>query len=92
MAVGARQGDILQQFLTEAVLVCLTGGMLGILLSLGIGWIFDRLAASSGFSMVYSTASIVAAFACSTAIGVIFGFMPARHAARLDPVNALSRE
>ncbi|BAK78342.1 ABC transporter, ATP-binding/permease protein [Pseudogulbenkiania sp. NH8B] len=90
MAVGARQGDILQQFLIEAVLVCLMGGVLGVGLSLLVGAAFDHL--SSHFSMVYSAGSIVAAFACSTLIGVLFGFLPARNAARLDPVVALARE
>ncbi|EEG10405.1 protein of unknown function DUF214 [Pseudogulbenkiania ferrooxidans 2002] len=90
MAVGARQGDILQQFLIEAVLVCLMGGVLGVGLSLLVGMTFDHF--SSNFSMVYSAGSIVAAFACSTLIGVLFGFLPARNAARLDPVVALARE
>ncbi len=90
MAVGARQGDIQQQFLIEAVLVCLIGGMLGILLALGFGQIFAR--ASSDFRMVYSHGSMVAAFLCATLIGVVFGFLPARSAARLDPVEALARE
>ncbi len=90
MAVGARQGDIRQQFLIEAVLVCLLGGALGIALSLLIGWVFSQ--SGSNFTMVYSTASMVAAFACSTLIGVVFGFLPASNAARLDPVDALARE
>ena len=90
MAVGARQGDIMRQFLIEAVLVCLLGGAIGVGLSLAFGAIFAR--ASSNFAMVYSTTSIVAAFAVSTAVGVVFGFLPARNAARLDPVVALSRE
>jgi len=90
MAVGARQSDIRQQFLIEAVLVCLLGGLLGVSLALGLGWAFGRL--SSEFSMVFSTASIAAAFACSTLIGVAFGFLPARSAAQLDPVEALARE
>jgi macrolide transport system ATP-binding/permease protein len=91
MAVGARQSDILTQFLIEAVLVCLLGGVLGILLALGIGQVIDRLG-SDGFSMEYSSLSMVAAFACSTLIGIVFGFLPARNAARLDPVNALARD
>jgi len=90
MAVGARQSDILRQFLIEAVLVCILGGALGVLTALGIGVLFDAM--GSSFSMVYSTTSIVAAFACATLIGIAFGFLPARNAARLDPVDALSRD
>nr|WP_113868818.1 MacB family efflux pump subunit [Brenneria salicis]NMN92640.1 macrolide transport system ATP-binding/permease protein [Brenneria salicis ATCC 15712 = DSM 30166]RBP58928.1 macrolide transport system ATP-binding/permease protein [Brenneria salicis ATCC 15712 = DSM 30166]RLM29653.1 macrolide ABC transporter permease/ATP-binding protein MacB [Brenneria salicis ATCC 15712 = DSM 30166] len=90
MAVGARTSDIMQQFLIEAVLVCLFGGVLGVALSLAIGVIFGQF--SSSFSMVYSGSSIVAAFLCSSLIGVIFGFFPARHAARMEPIHALERE
>lgn len=90
MAVGARQSDILRQFLIEAVLVCLCGGALGIALAYLIGVVFSQTGGS--FQMIYSTTSIVAAFACSTLIGVLFGFLPARNAARLDPVDALARE
>jgi len=90
MAVGARQADIRQQFLIEAVLVCLLGGVLGIGLSLLVGWGFDK--SGSSFMLVYSTLSMVAAFVCSTLIGVIFGFLPANNAAKLNPVDALSRE
>ncbi|WP_075181404.1 MacB family efflux pump subunit [Pantoea sp. 1.19] len=90
MAVGARASDIMQQFLIEAVLVCLTGGIIGVLLSLIPGAV---LANSGGsFRMVYSPFSIVAAFACSTLIGVIFGYFPARRAAKMDPIHALERE
>lgn len=90
MAVGAHASDIMQQFLIEAVLVCLLGGTLGVLLSLGIGVVFSQF--SDNFTMVYSTESIVAAFICSTLIGVIFGFFPARRAAGMDPIHALERE
>lgn len=90
MAVGARQGDILRQFLIEAVLVCLCGGVIGITLAYLIGVTFAQT--GSSFQMLYSTGSIVAAFACSTLIGILFGFLPARNAARLDPVDALARE
>jgi len=90
MAVGARQSDIMQQFLIESVVVCIFGGVLGIGLALLIGEIFGQM--SSMFSMIFSIGSIVFAFVCSTLIGVIFGFMPAKNAAKLDPVVALSRE
>jgi len=91
MAVGARQSDILQQFLIEAILVCLLGGVLGVLLSLGIGQIIGHFA-KGVIEMSYSTTSIVAAFVCSSMIGIVFGFLPARNAAQLDPVAALARE
>ena len=91
MAVGARQSDILQQFLIEAILVCLLGGVLGVLLSLGIGQIIGHFAKGI-IEMSYSTTSIVAAFVCSSMIGIVFGFLPARNAAQLDPVAALARE
>nr|WP_258190192.1 MacB family efflux pump subunit [Stutzerimonas azotifigens] len=90
MAVGARQSDIMRQFMIEAVLVCLIGGALGVLGALGFGAVFARF--SSEFTLIFSTGSIIAAFVCATAIGLIFGYLPARNAARLDPVEALSRE
>ncbi|MDK4741425.1 MacB family efflux pump subunit (plasmid) [Rhizobium sp. CB3060] len=90
MAVGARRQDILQQFLIEAVLVCLLGGALGIALALGFGLAFNRL--GSNFAMVYSGSTIALAFTCSCAIGLTFGYLPARNASRLDPVAALSRD
>ncbi len=90
MAVGARQSDIMQQFLIEAVLVCLLGGVLGVGLAFAIDGLVGRFGGS--VQMVISAGSIAAAFGCSTAIGVGFGFFPARHAARLDPVEALARE
>ncbi|WP_277961737.1 MacB family efflux pump subunit [Pseudomonas sp. RIT-To-2] len=90
MAVGARQSDIRQQFLVEAVMVCLMGGVVGIALSYGIGYLFTLFVKQ--WEMVFSPASIVTAFACSTLIGVLFGFVPARNAARLDPIEALARD
>lgn len=89
MAVGARQSDILRQFLIEAVLVCLIGGGLGVALAVAGGLVFDHFV--SGFSMVISGTAIAGAVAVSTLIGVVFGFLPARNAARLDPVDALAR-
>jgi len=90
MAVGARQSDILQQFLIEAVLVCLLGGILGVLFALGFGAVFPLM--TTQFTLVFSASSIIAAFACSTLIGVVFGYLPARSAARLDPIAALARD
>ncbi len=90
MAVGARQGDIMQQFLIEAVLVCLIGGLFGVVLSYGAGFVFSLFV--SAMTMQFSLWSIVAAFGCSSLIGVVFGFLPARNAARLNPIQALARE
>jgi macrolide transport system ATP-binding/permease protein len=90
MAVGARQSDIRQQFLVEAVMVCLIGGMIGISLSFAIGYLFSLFVKE--WEMVFSLGSVVTAFACSTLIGIVFGFVPARNAARLDPIEALARD
>ncbi|WP_150577509.1 MacB family efflux pump subunit [Pandoraea aquatica] len=90
MAVGARQSDIMQQFLVEAVMVCLMGGAIGIALSFGASFLFSLFVEK--WKMVFSMGSVVTAFLCSTLIGVVFGFMPARNAARLDPVEALARD
>ncbi|MCF8499066.1 MAG: MacB family efflux pump subunit [Rhodospirillum sp.] len=90
MAVGARRGDILRQFLIEAVLVCLIGGVLGIGAALGFGVVFAEV--GSSFTLVYSTNAILLAVLSSTVIGVVFGYLPARNASRLDPVVALTRD
>ncbi|HEX7340832.1 MAG TPA: FtsX-like permease family protein, partial [Rhodanobacteraceae bacterium] len=90
MAVGARQGDIRRQFLIESVMVCLVGGVIGIVLA----WLFGQLfsLAVHQFHMIFSPAAILIAFGFSTAIGLVFGFLPARNAAKLDPIVALARE
>ncbi|MDR0258866.1 MAG: FtsX-like permease family protein, partial [Comamonas sp.] len=90
MAIGARQSDILQQFLIESVLVCIVGGVLGISMALGLGLIVSL--AGAPIQLSFSTTSIALAVACSSLIGISFGFLPARSAARLDPVQALSRD
>ena len=90
MAIGAKQADILQQFLIEAVLICLVGGFLGVTLSMLIGFGFNTF--SENFGMIFSTASIVLALVCSTAIGIIFGYMPAKNASNLNPIDALASE
>ncbi|TFY88196.1 MacB family efflux pump subunit [Pseudomonas nabeulensis] len=90
MAVGARQSDIRQQFLVEAVMVCLIGGIIGISLSYALGFLFSLFVKE--WEMVFSLGSVVTAFACSTLIGIVFGFVPARNAARLDPIEALARD
>lgn len=91
MAVGARQSDIMQQFLIEAILVCILGGVMGIALAFAIGSAINQFAGGN-FQVIYSPTSIVAAVVCSTLIGVVFGFIPAKNAAKLNPVEALTGE
>lgn len=90
MAVGARQSDILQQFLIEATLISSLGGTAGILIAIGLGVLINVL--MPGFQVSYSPFSIIAAFLTSTGIGIGFGYFPARRAAFLDPVVALTRD
>jgi macrolide transport system ATP-binding/permease protein len=90
MAVGARRSDILQQFLTEAVLVCLVGGIAGVALAYGAGALATLFGSPVGF--VYSGLSVLVAVTCSTLIGIVFGWLPAKNAATLDPVVALARD
>lgn len=90
MAIGAKQADILQQFLIEAILICLVGGFMGVALSMLIGVGFNTL--SEDFGMIFSTASIILALVCSSAIGIIFGYMPAKNASNLNPIDALASE
>lgn len=88
MATGARQRDILRQFLTEAVMLSVVGGLAGI----GVALIIGGILILSEVAVAFSLAAVLGAFACALATGVIFGFMPARKAARLDPVTALTSE
>ena len=87
MAVGARRNCVLQQFLIEAVLICLIGGFIGVLFAFGIGFLFSMFV--QAFTMSYSATSVILAISCSTLIGVIFGYIPARNASLLNPVDAL---
>eukprot|EP01133_Synstelium_polycarpum_P000709 gene709-820_t len=88
MATGARQRDILRQFLTEAVMLSVVGGVTGIGLALLVGGVLIL----SNVAVAFSIPAAVGAFFCALVTGVIFGFMPARKAARLDPVKALTSE
>ncbi|MNK16194.1 Macrolide export ATP-binding/permease protein MacB [compost metagenome] len=88
MAVGARQSDILAQFLIEAILVCMIGGGIGLGVALSLAGVVALL--DLGIRMVISPWSLLGAVGVSSAIGIGFGFLPARSASRLDPVKALS--
>ncbi|AZD16955.1 MacB family efflux pump subunit [Pseudomonas chlororaphis] len=88
MATGARQRDILRQFLTEAVMLSVVGGLAGI----GVALIIGGILILSEVAVAFSLAAILGAFGCALITGVTFGFMPARKAARLDPVKALTSE
>ncbi|MCF5545872.1 MacB family efflux pump subunit [Pseudomonas salomonii] len=88
MATGARQRDILRQFLTEAVMLSVVGGLFGIALALLVGGVLILAEVAVQFSLV----AVFGAFGCALVTGVVFGFMPARKAARLDPVKALTSE
>jgi len=89
LAVGARGRDVLRQFLTEAVLLSMAGGALGIATGY---WLAPLLTKFAGFPTLISQTSVVMAFAVSAFIGIVFGFFPALKAARLDPIDALRYE
>jgi putative ABC transport system permease protein len=89
MAVGARARDILTQFLVEAVTLSLIGGVIGIVLGVGGSNAISYLAE---WPTVLAPGSVVIAFGFAAAIGIFFGFYPARKASRLDPIEALRYE
>jgi putative ABC transport system permease protein len=89
LAVGAHGRDVLTQFLIEAIILSSMGGAIGVLLGVGSSQLISRL---NGWPVLVSTSAIVGAVAFSAAIGVFFGFYPARKAAQLDPIDALRYE
>jgi putative ABC transport system permease protein len=88
-AIGAKQKDIIRQFLTEAVLISIMGGLLGIIFGVTLS---QLIASAAGWSTVVTTSSIAVAFGVSCGIGLVFGIYPAMQAARLDPIEAIRYE
>ena len=88
-AIGARQADIVRQFLTEAIMISIAGGLIGIAFGFSLSKI---IAAAAGWSTVVSVESIAVAFGVSAGIGLVFGIYPAVQAAKLDPVEAMRYE
>jgi macrolide transport system ATP-binding/permease protein len=88
MATGARQRDILQQFLSEAIVVSAIGGVVGVVVGVGAGLAIQAF----GNPIAFTAVPMILAFGCAAATGLIFGYAPARKAAKLDPVVALANE
>jgi putative ABC transport system permease protein len=88
-AIGARQKDIVRQFLTEAVMISILGGLVGIAFGMTLSQV---IAAAAGWSTVVTFSSIAVAFGVSVGIGLLFGIYPAVQAARLDPIEAIRYE
>ena len=89
MAIGARGFDVMFQFLTEAVMVCFIGGLIGVLVGIGGGLSTSAIA---GWRVIFTVPPILVAFSCAFLTGIVFGYLPARKAAQLDPIEALARD
>jgi putative ABC transport system permease protein len=89
MAVGARGRDILWQFLVEALVLSLVGGILGIFLGIGASYVISQ---SFRWPTLLSIRALILSFSFAGSIGIFFGFYPARKAAKLDPIEALRYE
>ncbi|HEV8262671.1 MAG TPA: FtsX-like permease family protein, partial [Burkholderiales bacterium] len=89
IAIGATEQDVLRQFLSEAVVLSIAGGLVGVLVGSGASLIITRVL---GWAILISPLAIVAAVIFSMTVGIFFGYYPARKAARLDPIEALRFE
>ncbi|MFN8340636.1 MAG: FtsX-like permease family protein, partial [Cyclobacteriaceae bacterium] len=89
LAIGAQKKDIVQQFLFEAIMISVTGGIIGVLLGSGMAFAVSKFA---GIPTIISVASIVLSFGVAASVGLIFGIAPARRAASQDPISSLRYE
>ena len=89
LAIGAKKQDIVAQFLSEAILISITGGAIGVLLGIGLSVIIEY---SFGIKTIISVVSVLIAFGVSAAVGIIFGYAPAKRAAERDPIESLRYE
>jgi ABC-type antimicrobial peptide transport system permease subunit len=89
MSLGARRSDILSQFLTEALLICILSGLIG----LGVGYGVSTLGlGGDDIEMIFAPEIAILAFGSAVLVGVVFGYLPAHSASRLNPVEALRHE
>jgi putative ABC transport system permease protein len=89
LAIGAKQSDILLQFLIEAVIICALGGLSGVILGISLSWVISYIV---GITVEVTLVSIIISFLISSGIGVFFGWYPAKKASRMQPVDALRIE
>ena len=90
MAIGAKESDILIQFLIEAIILCIIGGIIGLLTAYSFGYLFNSI--SGNFYMKFSTMPAIIALMSSCLLGTIFGYLPAKNASKLNPIDALLQE
>lgn len=90
MAIGAKESDILIQFLIEAIILCIIGGIIGLLTAYSFGYLFNSI--SGNFYMKFSTMPAIIALMSSCLVGTIFGYLPAKNASKLNPIDALLQE
>ena len=89
LSIGAKKEDVIQQFLIEAVLISVSGGIIGVFLGVGIAVILDQF---FGIQTIVSALSVIVSFVVAASVGLVFGIVPAKRAAEQDPVVSLRHE